>query len=582
MKNKNFALIGCLAFALLIRLVYLNRYPIGITHDELNYIIAAKSLFWTHSFSPGTAPAVLPTIMSNFTVTVAEIPVLILAPLVGLFPTSLFASRVVGSILSVLNVLAVYFIALHLTKKRLTALICALLMAVNPWSMLMGRTIFEVNFFVAFFLWGFLVLLKSKSWKIFYALPLYLLGFFSYTGGQLAFFLFIIITLIYHYFTCNRDKRGLKIYLAFFGIILAVLVGYIFVATRNQSFKARGSELYLPNQPVISETVDKERKLAIQTPISSLFINKVTVYFSGFIDKYLNTFSVNTLFLNGELRAAFSYQTHGTLYLIDFLFIIIGLSGLFMINKKGWMLLMVILIGCSITSGLNVVENSYSQRVGLIYPFLVILSGIGVATVLSMAKSRRIECSLSIIIATIYLISLINLLYIYFIRFPIYASDGWFFQDRVVSKYINSTEGIFPDTKIFVYASEPKIVFEEYLFYINAYNGARIKSINERLDQKSYTLDNVLFTDVCPRKISDKNTVVIFDGSFSCDSLARLTPLVRITRLKDVNENYLIYNDKICKNLELNRYVLSSAYQDFSIEKQSVGEFCLNWITKIK
>lgn len=582
MKNKNLILIGGIVLALLIRLVYLNYFPIGITHDELNYIIAAKSLYWTHSFSPGTAPAVLPTTMSNFTVTVAEVPALILAVLLGSFPTTLFASRVVGAVLSGLSVLAVYFIAFHLTKKRSAALICLLLMAINPWSILMGRTIFEVNFFVAFFLWGFLILIKSRGWKILYALPLYLLGFFSYTGGQISFFIYIVITLIYRYFISGRDKKDLIKYIIFFSISALVFLGYVFVATRNQTLKARSGELYLPNQPKIAETVDAERKLAIQTPFNSLFINKATVYFEGFVNKYLNTFSVDTLFLKGELRAAFSYQTHGTFYLIDFLFIIIGLSGLFVTNKKGWMLFMVILIGCSITSGLNIVENSYSQRAGLIYPFLVTLSGLGVATTISMARLKRIKYLLATIIAIIYLVSLANLLHIYFLRFPVYASDGWFFQDRVVSKYINFTKKIFPYTKIFVYTSEPKIVFEEYLFYTNAYNGVEVMLINERLNQKNYVLNDIFFTDICPREISDKNAVVIFDGSFSCDSLTQLTHLVRITRLKDVHENYLIYNDKVCKNLELNRYILSSAYQNFLIEKQSADEFCLNWITKIK
>ncbi|MCX6704832.1 MAG: hypothetical protein NT162_00635, partial [Candidatus Woesebacteria bacterium] len=380
----------------------------------------------------------------------------------------------------------------------------------------------------------------------------------------------------------GKDGKNLKKYLIFFGLISLVFVGYVFVATRNQSFKARSGEFYLPNQPEISVTVDTERKLAIQNPFNGLFINKATVYFNGFIEKYLNTFSVNTLFLNGETRAAFSYQTHGTFYLIDFLFIIIGLSGLFMINKKSWILLMGIIIGCSITSGLNVVENSYSQRAGLIYPFLAILSGIGVATFISMVKSKRIELLLSIFIVVVYIVSLANLLHIYFIRFPIYASDGWFFQDRIVSKYISSSNEAFPDAKIFVYTPEPKIVFEEYLFYTNAYNKNSARSINKRMDAMDYFINNLVFSDKCPSENPYKDSIIIFDATFICKKFSELPNLVRITRLKDVNENYLIYNDKLCKNFELNKYILQSDYRDFSVEKQSSNEFCLNWITKIK
>jgi len=582
MKNKHFVLIGVVAFALFIRLIFLNRFPIGMSHDELNYIIAAKSLFWAHLFPPGTAPAVLPISMSNFTVIIAEVPALILAPLIGIFSSSLFISRVLGAILSVSTVLAVYFIAFHITKKRSVALICALLMSINPWSFLMGRTIFEVNFFVAFFLWGFLVLLKSKGWKIFCALSLFLLGFFSYTGGQLGFFLFIVVTLAYHYFISKDDRKNLKIYIIFFCLISLVLVGYILTTTRNQTFQARSSELYLPNQQAISETVDQERKLAIASPFNSLFINKATVYFGGFINKYLNTFSMNTLFLTGETRAAFSYQTHGTFYLIDFLFIIVGLSSLFVINKKSWILFVSIIICCSVTSGLNVVENSYSQRVGLIYPFLVMLSGIGVGTVISAAKSKKVQIILALGIAVIYLISLVNLMFIYFVRFPVYASDGWFFQDRVLSNYLIRSEETYPNTKILIYTSEPKIIFEEYLFYNNIYTGENVLSINEHLNQKDYSINNLVFTDECPIEGPDKNSVIIFDGSFICNKLSTLSNLVRITRLKDVLANYLVYNDKLCNYINLNRYVPQSAYDNFSVEKQSPKDFCLNWLTKIE
>lgn len=188
MKINKFFLIACLVFALLTRLLFLNKFPIGITHDELNNIFVAKSLFLTHAFPSGTAPAVLPTGMSNFTVTVPEVPVAILAFLIGALPTGLFTGRVVGALLSVASVVAVYFIVLELTKKPLYARVGSLLMVINPWSFLMGRTMAELNFFIAFFLWGFLVLLKTRGWRIFYALPFYLLGFLATPGDRSHFY----------------------------------------------------------------------------------------------------------------------------------------------------------------------------------------------------------------------------------------------------------------------------------------------------------------------------------------------------------------------------------------------------------
>lgn len=583
LKNKdNFFLITVLVFAFLLRVILLDKFPIGMTHDELNHIITAKSLFFEHTFVPGTGPAVLPTNMLYSTVTVPEVSSIVLATLIGGIPLSLFTSRIVGALFSVLAIWAVYYIALHITKKRLFAQITILLLAINPWSFLLGRTMAELNFFVAFFLLGFLVLLKSKGWEIMRALPLYLLGFFSYTGGQISFFAFMIITPIYHYFISTKSKKDLKIYAIFIGVVSLIFAGYVFVTLQNQTFSSRGAELYLPNRLEISEKVNTDRKLSIQTPFNNLFINKATVYANGFINKYVNTFSPNYLFLTGEARAIFSYQIHGTFYLIDFLFIVIGVSSLFTLNKKAWVLFLAIIVGCSVTSGLSVVESSYSQRVGLIYPFLIMLSAFGIGVFIEMFKSKKIQILLTSLIAIIYLISLANLMHIYFIRFPIYASDGWFFQDRVLSSYIKRVSEVRPETKIVVYSVEPKIIFEEYLFYTNAYDKENIKPINKQLDVKDYSIDNVTFTDKCPDVIPNKDTITIFEGSMGCYTLSNLTDLVRISRLKDVHANYHINNDKLCNDLKLNSYIPLSAYNDFSVEKQTSKDFCLNWITKIK
>jgi hypothetical protein len=581
-KKDNLFLILVLAFAFFIRVILLDRFPIGMTHDELNNIFTAKSLFYTGSYAPGTAPAVLPSSMAYSTVTVPEVVVSTLSILIGPFPMSLLMGRIVGALLSVSSVLAVYFIALHLTGRRIFAQISMVLMALNPWSILLGRTMAELNFFVAFFLWGFLVLLKSDGWRIFRALPFYILGFFSYTGGQVSFLVFIIITLIYRYVISSKKRTYRTAYLVFAGVAVVMFAGYVLVATQNQSFKARGRELYLPGLPEISEQVDLDRKLSVPSPLNPFFINKATVYVSGFVNKYINTFSVDYLFLKGEVRAIFSYQNHGTFYLVDLLFIVIGISSLYALNKRSWTLFLAIVVGCSLTAGLSTVENSYSQRVGLIYPFLVMFSGVGIGTVYLAVRSKKFRTALTVIIGLVYFVSFVNLMHIYFFRFPVYASDGWFFQDRVLSTYIHKTEKAHPDTKITVYTFEPKIIFEEYLFYTNSYHKDNALLINGRLNEMDYRWNNVVFTDKCPDKMPDSDQITIADSSFECDKVLALNDPLRITRLRDVHVHYNIYMDRLCNGFIDNRYISQSAYSDFSVEKMTDADFCSNWITKIE
>lgn len=576
----NFLLLIILIFTFATRIIFLDQFPIGLTHDELNYIIAAKSLFWTGNFAPGTAPAVIPTNMSNYTVVIAEVPALLLAPLVGSLHTTLFFSRIVGAILSTLIVLGIFLLAKHLTDNRMIALIASIVATINPWSFLMGRTIFESNFFVAFFLWGFLVLIKNYGWKILYALPLYFLGFFSYTGGQIVFYLFILITLIYHYFNTTNLKRNLKPYLVFLGLMTLVLIFYISVVFHNQTFQSRGGEIYLPSQSNVIKSVNQERLLAVPTPLNNLFVNKITVYLTGFIDKYLNNLSINNLFVKGEFRAAFSYQKHGTFYFIDLLFILIGLSSLFSLNKKRWFLCLIMVAISGITSALSNVEYSYSQRGALMFPFLIILISIGVYYCIIFSKLKLIRNSTILAISIIYVMLFANLLNIYFYRFPVYASDGWFYQDRQLSRYITLAEENYPNSKIVVSTFEPKIIFEEYLFYNNLYSGLQVKDINRTLARQDYEYKRIKFTSDCfINKIKDSQTVWVVDPLLNCQF--DKSKALRITRFKDVYENYLILDDKLCSKFPLGSYVSPQAFLNFDVEKQSEQKFCQSWITKL-
>src|SRR4030042_5411959 len=73
--GKDLFLISVIFFgALLLRGLYLNRFPIGITHDELNYVLTAKSLFLTGKFLPQTSPAFIPAGMKLSDVVIADIP----------------------------------------------------------------------------------------------------------------------------------------------------------------------------------------------------------------------------------------------------------------------------------------------------------------------------------------------------------------------------------------------------------------------------------------------------------------------------------------------------------------------------
>jgi hypothetical protein len=491
---------------------------------------------------------------------------------------NLFDARVVEAFFSSLSAIVLYKLLMHLTKKRMYSVVVGVIWAINPWSFLMGRTVFEVNFFVFFFLFGLLVLFKNKGYKIFYSLPFYLLGFLSYTGGQIAFYLFIISTLLFHYFSAKaKNFRPYAIYI----LVATLLLGsYLFIVFHNQSAVTRGGELYLPTNPAISGEVDAERLVATPSKLNSLFINKFTVYAKGFMEKYLSAFSVDTLFINGEFRAAFSYQKHGTFYFADAIFLLIGLGVLFKFDRKLWLFAVSVIAIAPITSGLSTVEASYSQRAGLMYPFLIIFVGFGIGYCIEIANRKK-RLLVGFLITAGYLVLFVNLLHLYFYSFPVYASDGWFFQDRTISRYIELTNQKFENRKIVVTTFEPKIIFEEYLFYIDSYEGKKeIGNINNKISRSDYSLGNVTFTSQCPDKNDLGNIIWIHDPLSGCN-LSKSGNELRVTRFRDVYEEYLIENDIICGGFNLGRYVSSEAFKNFSVDRESSKDFCQNWVTRI-
>lgn len=562
---------------LLSRVVLLEKTPIGITHDELNYIISAKSLFWNKDFAPGTAPAILPTKMANYTVTVAEVPALILSILIGPLPLTLFTARMVGAILNTGVMLLVYFIAKEITQSKKTAITSALIFLINPWSFLMGRSIFETNFYLLFLLSALLILIKNNGWKIFYSLPLFLLGFTSYIGGQISFLAFILITLIYHYFSPKTNQNRKIVYIAYTIAVIIIFIGYTYLVLHNQTSIARGREINTPFSQEVKNIVDNKRRLSLQDH-KEIFTNKASVYVEEILQRYLNAFSTNFLFIKGETRAAFSFQEHGTFYYLDFIFILLGICYLFSKDKKKFAFTVGIITIAPITSSLSKIELSYSQRAGLMFPFLIILSAIGINYLITIFSSKRINRLLTIIVLSVYTISFINLVYIYFFRFPLYASDGWFFQDRVLSRYLALAKG--RNKKIFIITHEPKIIFEEYLFFNNLYHGQRVSSINQLLDEKEYSYNKITFTEDCPDNI-DKDTIYALSYQIDCPILKNKNqnPL-RIANIKENQELYVLFNDDICTDVALNEYNIPTNLEDFEIEKMSRHDFCQKWITQ--
>ena len=567
-QNKKGIIVFLLA--LFLRTIWLNRFPLGIAHDEINYLLNAKSIWLTGNFLPLTANALLSWGKTNFDVVISELPSLVIAPFVGTFNFNLFTARFIYALISSFSCLFLFFIVRKLLGEKI-AFWAGVALAVNPWSVFFGRTAFEFNFSLFFYLWGMYLVLTQGGKRIFWALPLFVAGFFSYLGAKLVFLPLIAILLLYKYF---NDKKDLKKCLIFGAASLVVFLSY-YLTLPYQPAGTRKGELAILNWESLSGQVNTERLHAIQNPFLDVFSNKGISFFRNTANTYIGAFSTLYLFEKGEVRGAYSLWQHGTFYFIDFFLILLGLVYLFSLNKKAfWLIIAIILISPTV-SAIDLVEVSYAIRSFLMFPFLASLVGIGLYFVVTKFPARRLSIFL---LGSLYLLSIVNFLYLYFYRYSVYGSEGWFFSERILAKYLQ-TAVVYPKiSTIYVVTYEPKIVFEEFLFYGNFYNKKTASQINQKLKEKKFEYEKIVFTDSCP-KLQGKDVVIISEAKQGC--FEKKSGDSAILSLTDAGQIYNISLDPICTNYTRSQYYQVGNFQDLEIEKMNEGLFCIKWIGKI-
>ncbi len=571
-QDKTLLLI--LITALAIRVIYLNKLPPGIVHDELNYVMNAKSLFYTGKNIPLTASAILSWGEKNYDVVISELPSYLIMFWIGLTRLSFFTARFPYAIVSSMSVVVLYLITKNLLGKNI-AKYAGFVMAFNPWSIHLGRTALEVNFALFFFLLGAYVILIVPPKNILRAFPFFLVMFFSYLGAKLHFFPLVLVFLVYKYITSKESPKQKRVFMIFAALSLVLLLSYVFTLDYQPS-GTRRVELILFERDWAASLVNKERLRAIPNAGLELFSNKATVILRRIVDVYLKAFSSIGLFTRGETVSVYSIWEYGQFHYIDFFLIIMGLVALFSLSSQVFWLLVAIILLSPTVSSIELVEQSYAIRAYPMFPMFCLLSGAGIWYLKEKFKFGKL---VFLAIGAIYLSSVVYFLNLYIYRYPVYAAERWFLSERILANYARHALENSGVKKVIISPIESqKIVFEEFLFFSGLYeNSENIVKINKNIEKHDFSYDKVSFIKGCPGSLDfDEEVVLITHANYKC---SEEKPGKRgIVDLKDAGTVYYIDNDILCKDYELARYYRPMDLFVFDMEKQSIAEFCKNWI----
>ncbi len=556
-KNKIFLI---LILAFILRTLFLNLYPNNLTNDELHFVLNSKSVFYQFSdLAKQWNPLSLTTIPQESS---SELPFILTTLGVGILPLGLFTSKLIFVIFGVGSIYLLYLIAKKLFSENI-ALLSSLIFTINPWSIYVHRTAFDAPLAIFFYLLTLYLLLILKKQKTLLAFIPALLAFYCYIGTKVIFLPIIFVYLLFAFFNNKKDK---KYYIIVFLLSIFLLFFYYF---RIGDGSKRISELVTPfNQEIIDQSL-LERNQSFISPFRYIFSNKYAVFTNNFIIKYLGNFDPNILFLKGDQTYLVSLWHHGYFYLIDFAFIILGIIGLYK-HKLNLFYFIIGLIALSpIPEAIRIDKiPAYAFHSCFQYPFFCILIAFGILEFqkLKIPYNRTI-------IYFLYIISFIFFLNIYFFRYPIYQSEGFFFGRRLVSNYIRLS----PNKKIIVISPEPDSLFRTHLFNNNLFKKTNIKEISsqyQKQDRNNFIYQNIIFTKQIPETF-DKNTIYIIDKQ------SNFTPpqnVLVINKLNDPANLFYILNDTLCNSYKLDNYVHDLHFSDLNINRLDPSQFCQKYI----
>jgi len=567
-------LIIILAFGL--RILWLDRIPIAISGDELDYVLDAKSIFLSgRDISGKWSPFFLTTPPGQFPK--AELPALIVSPLIGPIETSLFAARLPFVIWGLILVIVLFLIAKKFWGEQI-AFTVAVVASINPWSFYFSRTSFDVPLAVTFYYLALYILLSLTGWKILIAFPFLFLAFFSYIGMKLIFIPFVFIVCFYSWFFINK-RRFTKQYLVLVFLSLSIFIWFL-ISLKSGPIRNRTGELLTPFHPLVVQTVNNERRLSVENLLTLLFSNKLVVFGKLFLERYLGNFSLDFLFVHGEGRATYSVWYHGLFYYLDLIFLILGLFFLFVSNKRVFSLLAALMLIAPFPATVHARGEEYALRGALLYPIFILLISFGIWEAISLKKDKQFRIWTTGLIMILYLLQLLNFLNIYFFRNPIYNSEGFGFSNRVLFRYVSLAKQ--KASRVLIIAGNESGLFKQNLFYSNDYNKNTLKKTREFLSQEKHQWGNIYFLSSCPKKlILAKDEVVILLPESRCLDEKEYPSWLSISQLSDGGEVYRIFNDSICRQFKLGRYPEKIRFSDFKVEELSAERFCEKFITRL-
>lgn len=459
------AILLLILVAFFLRVYRLSEIPASLSPDEAALGYTAFSLLKTGADTNGNF---LPITYSVFggAWTLLGYP-LITAFFVATFGLTEFSTRLPSAIAGVMGTFLIYQIA-KIFFNRGVGLISAVFFAFSPWNIYFSRMAYEANLALAFFLGGIFFLSKylfqkENSRYILFSALCFSATLFTYYSYFIFLPIFVLALFIIYFKKLPKNTIGIV------SLVLLLASSILVLNATHKNSLGEASTLGIFNdENIIYNRADKFRTDGAEESIlfKRLLFNKFSAVAYQFLQNYINTYSPAFLFDKGGDKLVNDMGYFGKLYLIDVLFIFVGVIALSSKRIKASPILLAWLILGPIPSAITRDAPS-STRLYLMMPLFTLVSAFGAYQLLSYFFKTKFKVILTIVLSLSFLLNVIYFLDLYYPHFNFQRVRFLNYGYREAVLLTNQ----YPASRVYMRGPE-NFPFIYFLFY-NAYDPGR-------------------------------------------------------------------------------------------------------------
>lgn len=429
-KNSHLIfLIIIVVIASFLRLWKLDQVPVSLFGDEMDVGYQAYSILKTGKDYYGNF---LPFHFHSLAEWRTPLYLYSAVPTVFLFGITPLGVRLPAAIFGILNIVAIYYLVRLVRqnyfedKSGKLELLAAFVWAISPWHIQYSRGGFEVTQLLLFITLGLYFFFKGfKRNKYLYLSALFFaLTPWIYSTAKLFIPMFIpALALLYSNELLKINKPTLVKSFAVFALVSLPVIYSILAGSGSQRF----GYISVFTTENIEQQVGENREQDVSSGsyLGKVFHNKYTSWASSVTNNYLQAFSSEFLFINGDINFRHSIDGMGMFYKVEAIALIIGVVAFFSLKNNRKMLSFVIFLVVfgAIPSAITRDGGNHATRLILVFLPLSFLISYGLYAVLNLKNK---------ITKTLFITTYFSVLALLFIN---YQHQYWIHNPRVSEKW---------------------------------------------------------------------------------------------------------------------------------------------------